>query len=196
MLSSSLTPATPHLPIYLNFLESPHGKKGTGTWNNMEQNIYDGLRCTYTIMELCILTLYTQAISHPYLGQVWGPNQLTANLLDLGPLHEHVKAHCHRVIENLDLLLAPDTSYQTGALDSQLWDCPEAVYAVLRRTPDLPHLKPTLVAFFTGALETWERFTVEFAQGGTIVGLSPSECQQAWMRTDVRKSYFKEITFT
>ncbi|KZT32243.1 hypothetical protein SISSUDRAFT_964622, partial [Sistotremastrum suecicum HHB10207 ss-3] len=45
----------------------------------------------------------------------------------------------------------------------------------------LPHLKPLLVAFFEGALETWRRFSAEFAEGGDIHSASPADRSDSWM---------------
>jgi hypothetical protein len=39
--------------------------------------------------------------------------------------------------------------------------------------PSLPYLKPLLVEFCKGALETWKRFTAEFEEGGIIDQLTP-----------------------
>ncbi|TFK79123.1 hypothetical protein K466DRAFT_506106 [Polyporus arcularius HHB13444] len=172
-----------YLPLYREFLEVVRDKKDSRTWTNLEQNVYSGLHDDSTLTELCVLALYSQAISHPYMRAVRGPDQLSANILDQGPLHERVKAHCRRIIENPDLLLSPDATYTTGSLDGQLWDRPEVHYTVLRMAPTLPHLRGALVAFFTGALETWKRFSVEFASDGLIASLSPAERESAWGRT-------------
>ncbi|KAI0708072.1 hypothetical protein C8T65DRAFT_708596 [Cerioporus squamosus] len=159
-----------YLPLYREFLEVIRDKKGDRSWTNIEQNVYDGLHDTSTLTELCVLALYSQAVSHPYMRAVRGPDQLSANILNLGPLHERVKAHCRAIIENPDILLGPSMSHTTGALD------------VLRMAPDLPHLRGALVAFFTGALMTWERFTAEFAGDSVIATLSSTERETAWMR--------------
>ncbi|KAI0683197.1 hypothetical protein C8T65DRAFT_784880 [Cerioporus squamosus] len=171
-----------YLPLYREFLEVVRDKKGDRSWTNIEQNVYDGLHDTSTLTKLCVLALYSQAVSHPYMRAVRGPDQLSANILNLGPLHERVKAHCRAIIENPDILLGPSMSHTTGALDGELWDRPEVVYTVLRMAPDLPHLRGALVAFFTGALMTWERFTAEFAGDSVIATLSSTERETAWMR--------------
>lgn len=48
------------------------------------------------------------------------------------------------------------------------------------RLPSLPHLKIILVAAFERALDTWERFTSEFAIGGIDLA-SPAEKELAFM---------------
>jgi hypothetical protein len=70
-----------------------------------------------------------------------------------------------------------------GFLVAKEWSEPEVVKAVAKLTPKLPHLRPLLVAFFTGALETWEQFTAEFAEGGLIDKATPEQKEQAWMPT-------------
>ena len=64
-----------------------------------------------------------------------------------------------------------------------MWTQPDAMYAVLRLAPTLPHLRPLVRAFFEGALETWVRFSVEFVEGGVISGITVSERRVAWMET-------------
>ena len=170
-----------YLPLFVEFLELVRDKKETGTFNHMEQNVYKALHDIPTLTELCVLVLYAQAISHPYMRQVRGPGQETTNILTLGPLHEKVKAHIRQIIENPDLLLAPDASYESGALDGKVWERPEAFYAVQAMLSTLPHIRGALIAFFKGALETWERFTAEFASGGDIATASAKEHEGAFM---------------
>jgi hypothetical protein len=57
------------------------------------------------------------------------------------------------------------------------------VKAVAKLALTLPHLKHLLVAFFTSSLETWERFTVEFAEVGLIDKATPEQKDRAWMPT-------------
>ena len=53
-------------------------------------------------------------------------------------------------------------------MDGKKWEHPEVITAILKKCPELPHLKPLLVAYFKGAGVTWMRFTTEFAPGGVI----------------------------
>ena len=105
------------------------------------------------------------------------------NVLNLGPLHAKVKAHCQTVISNPDLLLGSDASYKTGAMDGRQWQHPEVFYAVQKWIPALPHIQGALVVFFRGALETWGRFTSEYTPGAPITLLTPKECYRAFMKT-------------
>ena len=47
----------------------------------------------------------------------------------------------------------------------------------------LPHIQGALVTFFTGALQTWDQFTSEFAPEGDIANLSKEERQKVSMKT-------------
>ncbi|EPQ53476.1 hypothetical protein GLOTRDRAFT_130812 [Gloeophyllum trabeum ATCC 11539] len=118
------------LALYLTFLELVRDKKEKRNFNHMEANLYKALQDIPTITELCVLALYAQAISHPYI-------------------------HCRQS----DLLLAADATYVTGTLNG------------------------ALVAFFSGALETWKRFSMEFKDGGKISQLSPAQRQASFMHT-------------
>ncbi|PCH43526.1 hypothetical protein WOLCODRAFT_90336 [Wolfiporia cocos MD-104 SS10] len=159
-----------HLPLYIEFLDAIQDKKDSHALNHLEANLYWALHDTPTITELCVLALYSQVICHPYLHQVRSPYQEHSNLLELGPLHD-------------SLLLAPNAFYHQGALDRNLWERPELFYAVHRLQESLPHLEPAMVAFFEGALTTWECFSSKFAKGGRIDTSTIAEKQRAWMRT-------------
>ncbi|RPD58133.1 hypothetical protein L226DRAFT_467446 [Lentinus tigrinus ALCF2SS1-7] len=172
-----------HLELYIEFLEFMRDKKTKRTFNHMEQNIYNALRDDSTLTDLCVLTLYAQAISHPYLREVRGPTAASSNHLDLGPLHDRLLLHIQSIIDNPSLLLAPDASYTTGALDGLPWERPEAFYAVLRIAPRLPHLEVMLIDFFTGAKGTWSRFLPEFIPGGVVSTLTVFEKRRAYMHT-------------
>ena len=152
------------------------------TFTNIELNVYNGLQDTPTQAEMCILVLYSQAISHPYMSVVWGPEQ--TNALDLGPLHKQVKVHIQKIIDNPLLLLHPGASYSSGAMDGKQWEHPEAMYAVwqLAAEPGFPDLAELLPTFFQGALDTWERFTKEFHEDGPIAKASAQNRWLAYMR--------------
>jgi hypothetical protein len=58
---------------------------------------------------------------------------------------------------------------------------PEVIIAIQQLIPSLPHIKPVVTTFFRGALETWERFTSEFCDGGDISKLTEAEQTVAFM---------------
>ncbi|KAI0719373.1 hypothetical protein C8T65DRAFT_569375, partial [Cerioporus squamosus] len=168
-----------HLPHYIRFLELVRDKKTKPGFTNIEENVYKGLRDPATLTELAVLALYGEAITHPYMRVVRQPQ---LNGLQLGPLHDQLKEYIKALIENPDVLIhAGPADARTPALDAQPWEHPEAVAAIQKMAPNLPHLKPLLVRFLTGALRTWEKFTVEFAAGGAIDNLSVAERKSTWI---------------
>ncbi|KAH9857367.1 hypothetical protein C2E23DRAFT_720354 [Lenzites betulinus] len=170
-----------HLQLYRNFLEIVRDKKETASANHLTSNVWKGLHDVPTITELCALALYSQSISHPYMREVRGPQDGLTNHLDLGPLHDRLKAHMACVVADPSILLAPDATYVKGSLDGKPWERPEVFATVHELAPNLPHLREVVVEFFAGAAETWERFTAEYASTGTIAKLSTVLRDRAWM---------------
>ena len=118
-----------------------------------------GLMDLPTQTELAVLSLYSQTISIPYIRHIRGS---TTNHLDLVPFHDQLKQHCHKVIENPEILIGEGVSYETATLDSNPWQDEAAMNTLLESRDRLPNLREALILFFEGALETWERFTPEF----------------------------------
>ncbi|KAI0348796.1 hypothetical protein OH77DRAFT_1553381, partial [Trametes cingulata] len=170
-----------HLQYYWDFLELVRDKKDSGTFNHMEHNVWKGLHDLSTLTELCVLALYTQSISHPYMREARGPQNGLTNHLDLGPLHARLKAHMACIVADPEILLAPDASYEGGSLDGHLWEWPEVLITVHQLAPTLPHLPLAVSEFVAGALDTWGRFSAEFAPGWTIARLTKFKRQLAWM---------------
>ena len=168
------------LDLYLEYLEWIRDGKETPKFTNIEKNVYEGLQDMPTQTELAVLTLYAQAISHPYMRYVRGQGMERVNMLELGPLHSDIQTHLKKVIQDPSILLSSEASYELGSMDGKLWQNPDAVDAVHKLAPNLPYLQPVLVSFFEGALVSWQRFTVEFEEGGLVLGLSPSERDEAW----------------
>ena len=137
------------------------------------------------------MVLYSQAVTHPYLRIVRGSGNTQVNLLDLGPIHKDIREFCEKIINDPDLLVSEDAKHETATLDGKAWEDEKAVAAIrkLQGEGDLPYLASTTAPFFQGALTTWVRFSSEFAPGGTIDGLSLTECDLAWMPTtnDINK---------
>lgn len=88
----------------------------------MESNIWKALHDIPTLTELCALALYGQAITHPYMREVHGAQRQHLNGLNLGPLHERVKAHCRKLIAEPELLYGPEAAYEKGSMDGKGWD--------------------------------------------------------------------------
>src|SRR6266487_2756163 len=170
-----------HLPHFVEFLDFIKDKKADNRFSNMEQNLYNALKCTATQTELAVLALYGQVISHPYFRKTCGAANKDVNMLDLGPFHKKVLAHMKRIIEDPSFILGDSASFEMGALDGLEWESPKAVAAIQKLAKQLPHISAVLVAFFEGAAETWKRFTSEFAPGGLIDEATTEEKDQAWM---------------
>ncbi|KAI0724950.1 hypothetical protein C8Q72DRAFT_749613, partial [Fomitopsis betulina] len=100
-----------------------------------------------TLTELAVLALYGQAVGTPYILIA----RTTQNGLTFGPLHDRVKRHIAKLIEDPDLLLGPSATYETGSLDAIAWVRPDVILAIREMSPRLPVLRPMLVAFLKGA---------------------------------------------
>ena len=147
----------------------------------MEQNLWNALHCTATKTELAVLTMYGQAISIPYTKCIQRFEAEKVNMLDLGDFHQKVLNHISKIIANPHILLSPTVGFEVGTLDGDLWELPGSVAAVHSLAPGLPHLQPVLVEFFSGAANTWERFTSEFTPGGLIDEATPFGKDLAWL---------------
>jgi hypothetical protein len=166
-----------HYDLLFDFLDVVRFKKESGSFNHLEQNVFSGLQDPATLTELCVLVLYSETISQPYMRRVRGSSAFGTNALDLGPLHESVKDHCRILIASPELVVSDSASYEKASLDSLPWENPERIYAVQRllQSGKVPHLRSIFVAFLQGALEGWLNFTTEFLPGGYIAQASPSD---------------------
>ena len=175
--------------FYIQFLEVVRDLKEKQNFTNIEQNIYHGLQDDPTLTELCVLILYAQSITHPYMRQVHGPQAKNTNLLDLGPVHDKVITHHRAIIADPKLLLLPEASYETGSMDGEVWERPDVFYAVHALAPCLPHLRGAMIVFFEGAVDKWLSFTTEFTADGVIASASSEERRRAYMAptNDVNK---------
>ncbi|KIJ35844.1 hypothetical protein M422DRAFT_261795 [Sphaerobolus stellatus SS14] len=161
-----------HLPFYKSRL-----------LNHMEKNVQMALDDIPTLQELCVLALFSQIISRPYMRVVHGEGHQNRNILDMGPLHDKVAAHMKKIISDPMLILSPAATFETASMDNLPWDRAEVLYSVWRLAPTMPNLKGLAVAFFIGALETWEGFTAEFLLGGLIACTSLRLRALVWMPT-------------
>ncbi|CUA77938.1 hypothetical protein RSOLAG22IIIB_12921 [Rhizoctonia solani] len=165
-----------HREAYIMLLEVICDSKSVTAFTNIELNVYQALQDVPTLTELAVLCLHAQAIGCPYMRNV---RRSDRNALDLGPLHDRVRAYCREIIDNPDLLLNPDVESKL-TLDGQHWDRPDVIYRIQAMSKDLPYLKQAVVAFFEGELKTWERFTAEFKPGETIAEATQDQRDSAW----------------
>lgn len=166
-----------HQDLYLEFLAFLKHFKTSSGLNHMEQNVLAGLKDPPTRTELAVLSLYSQTTSIPYIRRIRGS---TTNHLDMAPFHDQLKQHCRKVIENPEILIGNDVSYETATLDSKPWQDEAAINAILVSQDKLPNLRDALILFFRGALETWERFTPEFQPDSEAMLATPDERTLAW----------------
>ncbi|PBK81225.1 hypothetical protein ARMGADRAFT_1039507 [Armillaria gallica] len=137
--------------------------------------------CSVIIMYLDLLLKFLQymkdnkAFSILYMHEIWGPLCLEDNILKLAGLHKMIETHLCKVIMKPELLIGWET------------------YA-----PDLPYLKALLTQFCIGALETWQRFSAEFADDGAIAKVSEENIEKAWMEStnDTNESAFGILRHT
>ena len=59
-----------YLLVFLEFLELVQAKIDSGKLNHMKANVEQGLKDDAMVTELCAMTLYDQAVSHPYWHQI------------------------------------------------------------------------------------------------------------------------------
>lgn len=173
-----------HLLLYVDFLEVVRDAKGSGEHNHMEQNVYDALRDPSTLTELAVLSLYSQAVAHPFIRFIRSSE--SQNVLELGQYYSGITAHIQKLAKNPSLLLeTTGASYEDATLDGRIWQRPEAVLTVQQLYQDghLPFLRPALLVFLRGAKHGWEVFMHEFRPGGRIDSSTPSERTAAAMRT-------------
>jgi hypothetical protein len=170
-----------YLQFFQQFLEHLRITKQNGKLNHMESNLWKALNDPATLSELAILALYGEAISYPYIKIIRSTSESgeTQNMLDLGPLHQKVSTHIQNIIANPSNLLCENPSSVTASLDGDEWQHPNIFKSI--RDLGLPYLKELLIAFFTGADETWTRFTSEFTPGGLIDTATTEERNLAWM---------------
>lgn len=170
--------------FFLGFLEHVRNLKAKRNWNNMESNVVRALQDIPTLTELAVLTVYLEAISHPYIKCVRGGGLEKSNALEKGELHRQVIGHINKLIESPDLILAPTADPKEATLGAQdQWKRPEAVCAVHKLASKFPFLRGAFIAFLEGAKVTWKRFSAEFIEGGDIETLTDEEKRQRWMPT-------------
>lgn len=119
-----------HLDDYIAFMEDVRDKKEKQTFNNLEANLYKALKDPATRAELTAMTFYGLSVSYPYARRVRGPGTENVNILDLGPFHEELKTHIQLIIDQPELLLGENASFEKGTLDGKEWFRPDVFAAV------------------------------------------------------------------
>ncbi|OCB84856.1 hypothetical protein A7U60_g8077 [Sanghuangporus baumii] len=195
-----------HHDLYTGFMKFIEFHKEKPGLNNLESNVQKGLNDPPTLTELACLALYREAVSVPYIRSIRGTSLEDVNGLELGPqlkkvrlysariycigtyssldCLQQVQAHIRKLIDDPQIILSPSSSPQEATLcGNEDWDRPDTISAIRVFIADdkLPKLKELFKAFLRGALQTWERFSAEFNDDGTIAALTEGERQLAWM---------------
>ncbi|KAF8601010.1 hypothetical protein BDV93DRAFT_446537 [Ceratobasidium sp. AG-I] len=166
---------------YIEFMEHCRQKKGSGTLNHLELNITKALNCPATLAELIVISLYGQAVSKPYMRLVRTATVEGKGLAELSSLHTQVQRHLESIIEDPLLIIGPDASSETATLDGSDWDEPAVLSALRQHESALPYLSDLFVAYCQGALQTWRRFTDEFADDSILASLTQEQNRKAFM---------------
>lgn len=164
---------------FIDYMDYALKKKSAAKRTNMEENFVKALNDVPTRTEFAVLAIYAQAVSYPYMQTIRG--NPSTNALDLGPLNRKISSFIERVINDPSFLIGPHVTYKTGTFNGEPWYSEDVVNHINQLEPELPHLKPAIVAFFKGALESWKRFTSEYAIGGLIDEATQEEKDMAWM---------------
>ncbi|KAL5483219.1 hypothetical protein ACEPAI_8449 [Sanghuangporus weigelae] len=170
--------------LYIGFMKFIEFHKEKPGLNNLESNVQKGLNDPPTLTELACLALYRETVSIPYIRSIRGTSLEDVNGLELGPLLQKVQTHIRRLIDDPQIVLSPGSSPQEAILcGNEDWDRPDTIKTIQIFIADgkLPMLEELFKAFLRGALQTWERFSAEFNDDGTIAALTEGERQLAWM---------------
>ncbi|KAH8809703.1 hypothetical protein DL96DRAFT_1426901, partial [Flagelloscypha sp. PMI_526] len=173
----------------VSLLEDVRDGKTKVSWTNLEKNIYNGLHDNPTLAELCVLTIYHQLISCPYMAKVRGQGTDGQSALNLGPLHNEICSHCQALIDKADAFLEDlvakkaslPNDYCFGGHQFTHLGAIDAVSSFVQDQLDRTLVHRLLITFLQGALATWVRFSAEFAPGGLIDSASVDFRLSAWM---------------
>jgi hypothetical protein len=165
-----------HRDLYLAFLRKVADSKAlSNELNHLERNVEAGLNDPPTLTELAAMSLYSQVISIPFAQRIRTPNDVSLNGLDLGPDYDRIKQHMGAVIDDPDLLLEQTASHRVGTLYGEPWDNEDAIKIIRANKDSLPHLRDILIAFFKGALETWQDFTRDICDDPKVTEATPEQ---------------------
>ncbi|KAJ3747077.1 hypothetical protein DFH05DRAFT_1457516 [Lentinula detonsa] len=170
-----------YIDLFIEFLMYVQLNKAAGKLNHLEQNLRVGLKDIATRHEICVITLYWLAISIPYMREIRGPYAKEDNMLMLWGLHQRVIHHIDTLIEYPEYLIGPDASEVKGSLNGQVWERPQAFYAVQSYMIQLPHLQDLLIYFLRSSQVVWLRFMSEFDEYGALSHATPEQIEHAFM---------------
>ncbi|KAF9779017.1 hypothetical protein BJ322DRAFT_1013778, partial [Thelephora terrestris] len=170
-----------HLDLYLAFLQLVADSKSLGNeLNHLERNVQAGLNDPPTRTELCVLSLYSQAISIPFSQHIRTPSNASLNGLDLGPVYDRIKRHMEAVINNPDILLGRGASQEVGTLYGEEWNNADVIQFIRDNADSFPHLQKILIEFFRGALKTWNEFAKDICGNPKVTEATPEQRRLAF----------------
>jgi hypothetical protein len=165
---------------YLKFLEMIRDSKDDMRWSNMEKNVDKGLHDPATFTELCAMSLFMECFYHPAFKALCSEESgLQGNALDQGTFYNYAAEFLGAVARDPDMILG-NTPYRIATLDGKPWNRPEAIDAVRKAAPTLPHLRRCVVKFFEGARNACPSFLAEFVVGGDIDKATANERELAF----------------
>jgi hypothetical protein len=171
-----------HTAAFMRFMLYVQYKKDTPGLTNIEKNIVAALQDGPTLTEIAVLALYFLAVSRPFMAYV---REGKKNMLDLGSYFQKKREFLVSIQQSPDTWLSKVVAPGKATLDGHDWQAEPALIALHERLShgEFPHVRACIVAFMTGAIEGWDNFTSEFAAGGIIDGLTPTERLEIFMPT-------------
>ncbi|EIM84530.1 uncharacterized protein STEHIDRAFT_38785, partial [Stereum hirsutum FP-91666 SS1] len=160
-----------YLSEHKTYLYMVRDRKEKPRWSHMEANLFLSLEDDATVTELCCMALAYNCIFAPYTRQA---RREGTNHLDLKKLHDDLLSFIRRAISNPDLLI----NYSAATVRASWplpWEHSKSITALHELMPTLPFFQPVFLAGLVRCLETWERFTTEFADDGLIARSTPLE---------------------
>ena len=123
------------------------GKQKLGE-TNIEKNLTNALKDPAMLTKLCILTLYNVNISRPFMQYVRSHD----NILELEKFFQKKVDFLQTIINNPQLWVSQDFSYQVSSLNGQKWDtwCLKVMESARNLAPQLQGLKKVILAFVKG----------------------------------------------
>ncbi|KAJ7349706.1 hypothetical protein DFH08DRAFT_935700 [Mycena albidolilacea] len=163
---------TKHYPMLIKLIDSVCDGKTKAGANHVEESVLKALNCPRTMAEIVSAALYSACIAWPYMQTVRqrDENGMLPNLIDLVDIHRKAPELCQSLAATPALFLDPDTAESSShlTLDGKPIHDVNILLAAQALSPDLPDLQRMITAMFSGAGDTWLRFTPEFAVGGPI----------------------------
>jgi len=159
---------------FIRFMEHIRNAKDKPGETNIEKNFANAIKDVLTLTELCVLALYNVAVSRPFMVYVRSHD----NFLQLEDLFNKKTSFLSSIIQTPELWTRDTQNYEDASLLGAEWEewGVKVLTAVHSLQPQLPDLNDAVIAFVTGARDTFvERFSDKFKKGSGIDELTTSE---------------------